>query len=683
MISLFDQSHGTTIFCDRREHSCVRYAVDDLADDLTRVSGRRPVLMDALPPAGAQHTLLVATLNLDGMAGYLAALGLDPSAIVGKEEHYMLAPFAGGLAVIGSDRRGTMWGIYECCRRYLGVDPLYLWTDHAPVRRTVLSLPEEVLTDGPKTYRFRGWFINDEDLIEGFCRQGTPEKDYRFHGDYGRMLDMLIETALRLKQNMLIPCSHLDIMKPEDEAIVRRVTERGLYISMHHQEPVGVHQFTVDRLWAERGMTGCANLIDHPDFYRQVWQQYIRKWAQYEGVIWQLGLRGRGDRPVWYQNDRAPETIEDRGRLISDAIRMQYDLIREECPEQEVVSTATLWMEGMPLYRAGVLTFPPGTMVIQSDFGPDQMWGEGYDRTPRHADTGYGVYYHLAFWGCGPHLIQGNRPEKIRYNFRQALARGDTSYVVLNVSNVREFVYGIRFEAELTWDIRQDSVEANRRAWCRDEYETEDTAELEAIHQDYFRCFSPMDDRDFPARMTLNDGMSRRVAVKTMQIIHGSELHQEDIQNQRLFSFRSTDDFLAFYREATDAGLARFLAVHKRAVQVMAHIPAHRRRFFEANLLVQIEIMIGLYGWVNALTQAAQNRRSGGSDAAFNQLIAQAVASLDQAIADRRKALYGPFIHWYDGDRLMNLQENRRLTAALCPAARNSEASGDRPTRMI
>ncbi|MDY4138137.1 MAG: hypothetical protein SOY30_02145, partial [Eubacteriales bacterium] len=105
----------------------MRYAVDDLADDLTRVSGRRPVLMDALPPAGAQHTLLVATLNLDGMAGYLAALGLDPSAIVGKEEHYMLAPFAGGLAVIGSDRRGTMWGIYECCRRYLGVDPLYLW----------------------------------------------------------------------------------------------------------------------------------------------------------------------------------------------------------------------------------------------------------------------------------------------------------------------------------------------------------------------------------------------------------------------------------------------------------------------------------------------------------------------------------------------------------------------------
>ncbi len=670
MNCFFDKEHIVSICCDASEPTCVHLAVEDLISDLRKLSGRAPALLDSLPGDTMRHVLLVATASPLS----LAAVGIDASPIAGKEEHFMLVPFAQGLAVIGSDKRGTMWGVYEVCRRYLHVDPLYLWTDHEPQQVESLPMPAGTIIDGPKTYRYRGWFINDEDLIEGFCRQGTPEKDYRFQQDYRGMLDMLIETALRLRQNLLIPCSHLDILRPEDEAIVARITQRGMYVSMHHQEPVGVHQFTLDRIWAERGGTGNVNFIDNTDFYREIWGKYIARWARYDGVIWQLGLRGRGDRPVWYQNARVPDSTQARGQLISDAIRMQLDMIKAACPGREVLSSATLWMEGMPLYRAGALKFPQGTMVIQSDFGPDQMWGEGYGETPRYPGTDYGVYYHLAFWGCGPHLIQGNRPEKIRFNFRQALQKGDTGYVVLNVANFREFVMGVRYEAELTWDIHADDADAFRAAWCRDEYEVEETSGLEALYTAYFRCFAPMDDTVFPAQMTFNDGMARRVALKLMQIIRGSELRQEDIQNKRLYAFHTTDDFIRYYQDATAQGLERFRQVHAAALAARESIPAHRQRFFDSNVLVQVEIMLGMYGWVNALARAAENRRANGSDGDFCSCIDQAAAALDQAIACRQKALWGRFIHWYDGDRLMNLRECRRLTGTLYPAAQGESA---------
>lgn len=673
MQAWFDTAKPIRLACDGEEHGCVRLAAKDLLNDFRKVSMQEVQLSFDQSPQEAENTIWIGTLGNARIEAYLARMSIEVSCLIGREEHYIIVPTPGGAAIIGSDRRGTMWGIYEYAHRYLGVDPLYLWTDHEPERLERLPIPSEGVMDGPKGFRFRGWFINDEDLIQGFCKKGRVDKGYRLHRDYGEMLDMLIETALRLKQNMLIPCSHLDIMRPEEEAIVHRVTERGLYITMHHIEPVGVDQRTVDAYWAERGMKESINLIDHPQCYHEVWKKYIERWSKYDDVIWQLGLRGRGDRPMWYQNDRIPDNIQARGKLISDAIATQLDMVRAQCPGKEIHSTTTLWMEGMPLYRAGVLHIPAGTMVIQSDFGPNQMWGEGYQETPRYEENRYGLYYHLAFWGCGPHLVQGNRPEKICFNFRQAREKGDTEYVVLNVSNFREFVYDVCYAAQLTWDLTHDDVAVYRKRWCQEQFEIENTSALEDVYMAYYQCFASMDDSTFPAQMTFNDGMARRVAIKLMQIIHGSELIPEDIQNKRLYNFENTDAFIAYYQAATRRGIVRFRQVHGQALQVMEQIPEHRKAFFASNMLVHIELMLGLYGWVNALCGAAVNRRSGQSDAMFDCLIDKASAAIGQAIADRSKAAYGRFAHWYDNDQLIHLTELQQMTEVLRIKNRENE----------
>jgi len=461
MFKLVAGNELASIFYDAFENLCIQRAINDLIKDICCVSGSE-VKINSYLPEDHRGKLIVGSLKNDRFTEFLDKIQVDVSEIDGLWEHFVIRTIGekdDALLIAGSDERGTMWGIYEFSRLFLGTDPLYLWTDHVPEKKVQIEIPETYIVDGPKTFKFRGWFINDEDLIEGFSKAGVPEKGYDFHRDFPETLEMIVETALRLKQNMIIPCSHLNIDKPEEENLIRIVTERGLYISMHHQEPVGVHQLTMDAYWKKRGFDD-INYFEHKEKYEQVWRHYIKKWSRFDNVIWQLGLRGRGDRPFWYNAAGTEFSIEEKGNIISDAIKKQLDIIKEENPGKEILSTSTLWMEGMELYQENVLAFPQGTMIIFADFGPTQMWGDGYYISPRDKGREYGVYYHVGFWGCGPHLVQGNFPEKIYYNYRNAVDKGDNAYSILNVANFREHVFGIKCVADITWDI--ESFDAKR-----------------------------------------------------------------------------------------------------------------------------------------------------------------------------------------------------------------------------
>ena len=666
MFQLFTSGKKAGIFYDSFENGCVLKAIEDLQNDIYRVCGQRLVSGNYLP-AEYDGKLIIGTLKNDRFQEFLQRNGMNVPEIEGKWEYYVIRTVGekeDTLLIAGSDDRGTMWGIYEFSRCFLGVDPLYLWTDHTPQKKDNLQLSGVNIVDGPKTFQFRGWFINDEDLIEGFSRKGIPEKEYDFHKDFGPMLRMLVETGLRLKQNLLIPCSHLDIDKPEEEALIRIVTERGMFISMHHQEPVGVHQFTVDRYWKERGIDD-INYSEYKENYEEVWRHYIRKWSRYDNVIWQLGLRGRGDRPVWYNATGIPTSIEERGKLISDAIQKQLDIIREENPGKEILSSSTLWMEGMGLYKENALRFPEGTKVIFADFAPEQMWGEGYYTARREKNRDYGLYYHVGFWGCGPHLVQGNSLEKIYFNYKDAVAKGDSDYSILNVSNFREFVHGTEFIADLTWDIDSFDVDSYRLDWCEREFETKNAMEIAEIYREYYRCFYEMDAELVPGQMVFMDGMAKRVALMLMEIIRGGELRQVDIQNKHLYNFKSTDEFISYYKNATEIGIRRFQRLYQKAAAAIETVAKDRQQFYISNMIVQIEIILGLYTWVHSLCLAAEDRRGPADDSAYERNIDEAVYALSKICVDRRKSLFGKWEHWYDGDSLINIPKDIEMTMEL------------------
>lgn len=645
---LFKKSVPAAVTVSENASECVHLAAADLINDLTKVSGMAPA-------ASGPNLIYVGSLMDSAFREKVKRAGIFLPAASKESEYFRAEEKDGTLYLIGSDDLGTMWAIYELSRRVLGVDPMYLFTDHEPAKKESVSVEGYLFEDHPRSYRFRGWFINDEDLIKGCCRGGRPEDGYDFHEDYLPLLGKIVETALRMKQNLLIPCSHVDMDAPAQEALVDFVTRRGMYISMHHVEPCGVSQPKLDMWFRQKGdATENINYIDHPEKYREIWRHYIRKWAKYPHVIWQLGLRGRGDRPVWYQNARVPDTVEARSKLISDAIAEQKRIIEEETGTKDFLSSTTLWMEGMPLYRAGALKFPENTMVILSDFGPDQMWDEAYYDTPRLPGTAYGSYYHVCFWGCGPHLVQGNRPEKILYNFRAAEERGDNVYSVLNVSNIREHLLGIRSVAELTWNTEGKEADRLIHDFCAEEY---GNGEISALYNEYFDAFSHMDDSRVPGRMLLMDGMCKRVALMLMGILNGNALSKPDIQNKRLFAFDDEASFALFYERLTGEGIARFESVLRKANMYLPMIPAQRQLFFYENLILQTQTMLGLYRFVNALARAVCGD-TGKADA-----LREGCTALNVILQARSES--ESILRRFDGDTLMDIDGLKRLAAGI------------------
>ena len=141
---------GATIGYSEQDYEAVKIAIRSLQDDVERVLGVKPQVTTDKP------TILIGTL---GKNKAIDALKLKD--LKGKREKFIITTVDGQLVIAGSDRRGTVYGIYELSQQ-LGVSPWYWWAD-APVtkRDNAYALPG-MYTDGEPAVDFRGLFLNDE-----------------------------------------------------------------------------------------------------------------------------------------------------------------------------------------------------------------------------------------------------------------------------------------------------------------------------------------------------------------------------------------------------------------------------------------------------------------------------------------------------------------------------------------
>ena len=360
----------------------------------------------------------------------------------GKEEAYTVCVEDERVLITGSDVLGTVFGIYAFATNCLHISPVYRLTDLLPETMEELCLEKQSFSSPERPVRFRGWFLNDEDLLTDFKISGGHRHiDYRFYQNVmdTEVLDMVLETALRLEINLIIPSSFVDIDNPDEEKLVEAVCRRGMYISQHHVEPMGVSYFAADNYMKRRGCENeTVSFLANRERMVEIWHYYAEKWSKYGArVIWQLGLRGKADQAVWEADPSISSSMEDRGAIISDAIGTQHNIIRQILGTDVFHSTATLWNEGSELYGKGFLRLPEHTIPVFSDFGIDQMFGEDLFSVGHKMEGRYGIYYHAGYWSLGPHLTEGCSPEKMAYNYRNAAKDGKLCYSILNISNVR------------------------------------------------------------------------------------------------------------------------------------------------------------------------------------------------------------------------------------------------------
>ena len=304
------------------------------------------------------------------------------------------------------------------------------------------------------TFKFRGGFINDEDLLTEW-KNGGGERyiDYRYYGQvvHPDVIQRVFETMLRLRLNLVIPASFVDIRNPPEERLVAEAAKRGLFVSMHHIEPLGVSAFAYQNYWKERGEEPLFSFYSEREKIIQTWQEYARRWAEYPNVIWQVGLRGIADRPMWMADPGVPQSDADRGTIISEAIRVQSEII-DTLVQNPILST-TLWAEGAGLNQEGHLTFPDSVIIVFADNSPGWKWQQDFYQTKRDPANAYGVYYHHQLWGSGPHLVQAVPPQKTYAMFQEAIEHNASEYAIMNISNLREFALGLEASTEMLYDM--------------------------------------------------------------------------------------------------------------------------------------------------------------------------------------------------------------------------------------
>ena len=659
------------------EPAYVLLAAEDLASDVQKITGKRPeIVADGTAPAGA-----------------CVVIGTKTG---GPWESYRVEAKDGRLVIEGGDARGTMFGVYAFIETFLKVDPLGTWSGVEPRTCAELKWPDVSLASGSPAFKFRGWFINDEDLLTEWMESGgTRNIDYPYYGQVvnREVLRAVVEALVRSRCNLIIPASFIDILNPPEAALVEECVRRGVFVSQHHVEPLGVSAFSYFNYWKARGKELKYSYFSHPAEVCEVWRAYAKRWAEYPNVIWQLGLRGVADRPMWMADANVPQSEADRGRIISEAMAAQVKILDEVCPrraEPRLMST-TLWAEGSVLNQKGLLSIPEGTIIVFADNSPGWKWQQDFYATPRNPGNSYGVYYHHGLIGSGPHLAQVVPPHKTYEMLLTAREKDAGTYAIFNVGNIREFVLGLDATAKMTWRMEGFDPDAWLDAWVKARF-SKAQPDIVNAYKIYFNAYQIhdlqkvpflMDGQMFGAGGSVLGQMSKKLKAK--KVGAGTEPETIAYGLTKSAEAKGSDAFWAGLSDMHPQALGRRETVKRVAAQkagfelallhahaAEAKLPAGEAAFLRDNLLYPGDIMFQASAWLEQLLVAHEALDLGDEKGCVQALEAAEVAfSKIPVLAEGY--CHGRWKEWYRGCKKLNVSATLKKTRDLLTLAKESE----------
>ncbi len=454
-------------------------AFKDLQRDIKVVTNRNPTLyIDTVP---RQRKILIAGTMGSPIIDNLVNSGLLTSDINGKWETFTIQvikdPFPGvdeALVIAGSDKRGTIYGIYELSKK-IGVSPWYWWADVTPEHRDVLCIKRGIYSNGPPSVKYRGIFLNDEapDLTNWiYAKFGTiPPGDnppipngvanYN-HEFYTRVFELI----LRLKGNYLWPAMWNNAFNEDDSLNPRLADEYGIVMGTSHQEPMLRAQKEWDRRY--QATLGSWNYLKHGDTLRQFWREGIRRNKPYESII-TLGLRGADD------TEMAPGGPDANRSLLEEIVNVQRAIIAGEI-NQDVTRIPQMWClykEVLDYYKAGMRVPDDVTLLWAED-----NWGN-VRRLPTKNELnragGAGIYYHFDYHG-GPRSYQwinSNPIPKIWDQMSLARQYGADRIWIVNVGHLKGYEFPLEFFLNLAWyadSLTHDNLEEYTRMWSAEQF---------------------------------------------------------------------------------------------------------------------------------------------------------------------------------------------------------------------
>ncbi len=431
------QLHDITLGYAASEHSCVQRAAASLATDFEQVTGTRPASSD-------NPKILIGTVGTNKQIDLWVKQGLLPN-LKGKTEKFIIKTIGEQLVIAGSDKRGTVYGIYELSRQ-IGVSPWYFWADVPIEKHADIYIKKGEYTDGEPAVRYRGLFLNDEaPCLTTWVKNtfGTDFGDHRFY-------EKVFELILRLKGNYLWPAMWGWAFYADDPENLKTADAMGIMMGTSHHEPMARNHQEYAR---DRKGWGAWNYATNKQNLDRFFREGIERMNGTDDIV-TIGMRGDGDEAMGNGTDT---------KLLESIIDNQRRIIKEvtKRPAKETPQIWALYKEVQDYYDAG-LRVPDDVTVLLCD----DNWGN-VRRLPTAEEQkrkgGWGLYYHVDYVGA-PRNTKWINVTPIQNMWEQlqlAYNGGIRQLWILNVGDLKPMEYPIQLFMDMAWNPTKYNVDCS------------------------------------------------------------------------------------------------------------------------------------------------------------------------------------------------------------------------------
>jgi hypothetical protein len=622
----------------RYETPAIEMAIRDVANDWYKVLGMPPRILYEPPTRDQWNKKENPVIFLGMNATWIKELNMT---IPDGKETFSVASvsYHNGKAIVatGTDLRGTIFAIYTFSEKVLGVDPQWYWIDKEPkyVGQVVLQEPF-IISEGPPTWEYRGWFFNDEDLLGGFSKD--PLGKQVFHS---QMWDMLYQTVLRMKCNLVL----VGTDPYPDEKSIALAAKRGLVVSNHHFNLLGMN------IW--RWPDGIPfSFHTNPQVVLLAWEHSVRAQLARGGeTVWSVGYRGKNDYPFW-DDDSDVNTDQKRADVISNAIHAQVDLVTrlsKEHGKEEPKFITYLWSEAASFYYKGLLVIPEHVSIIFTDDGT------GIVIDSDKVAPGAGLYYHIAMLdGHANQLTEMIPPRRIYQQLGHFVKRNATKYCIINVSDVQPYPLTARAISQFMWNSKdlinhtpEDAQSIFLTEWIKHAYDINDPKNIDLVHVhiNFFDVPYMASDKLHVERESDN-----YITIK-LDNLNG------DLQQ----SFRDPNHIKDALKNCEDVekhlmlprSLPYLTHLQRQANTAIRMIPQERQVFYTGHLLAQIGFHLQGVSAINQTITAIRLLASNNTKEAISS-VEQGVINMNLLNGHMRDAEYGRWRGLYMYDHLSN-----------------------------
>ena len=393
---------------------------------------------------------------------------IDLSALKGKREMYIIQLVDNQLVIAGSDRRGTIFGIYELSQQ-LGVSPWYYWADTPIEKHEEIYAIRGTYTDGEPVVRYRGIFLNDEAPCLTSWVKNTFGTDYGGHDFYEKVFELI----LRLKGNFLWPAMWGWAFYADDAQNSPLADEMGVIIGTSHHEPMARNHQEYAR---RRQEWGAWNYQTNQAKLDQFFREGIERAKNTEDII-TIGMRGDGDEAMSADADT---------KLLQKIVNNQRKIIKEVTGKnpKDVPQVWALYKEVLDYYDKG-MKVPDDVLMLLCD----DNWGN-VRRVPnakeRKHPGGWGLYYHVDYVGAprNSKWLNVTPAQNMWEQLTLAYTYGIERMWILNVGDLKPMEYPITLFMDMAWNpgsVSRDVIATHMVSFCAQQFGEQHAAEAARI----------------------------------------------------------------------------------------------------------------------------------------------------------------------------------------------------------